>query len=136
MMETQSAVSVDLRETRHAVTPKVRARLTHLVGGDGVEPGFTCGIGNGQCRHYSVLAEPIPIKKRDALNTRSLTTELVEERLPNGLRKDEAHSDRCSGEVQGPPRDDSALRQRCGAPAAISGSRSGNDRTCSTPRSC
>lgn len=136
MMEAESAVRVDLGQSNHAVPTEVRTCLAHLIGRDGVVAGFTGRVGDREGRDDGHVAKAISVEECDPLDTGPLASELVEERLPDGVRQDEVHRDRCSEEGGEPRRGGSGLRRRCADPAATSGSPSGNGSTCSTRRSC
>lgn len=93
---------VNLGQANHAVTPEVGAGLVHLIRGHGVVTRFTTGVGDRQRRDDACVADAIPVEEGDALDARLLPGELVEECVPKGLRQDEAHPDRCSGEGRAP----------------------------------
>lgn len=136
MVETESSVGMDLGQADHAVSPEVSTSLAHLIGRDGVVAGLTRGVRDRQRRDDRVPVELVAIEKCDALGAGSLAGELVKERLPNGLRQDEAHRDLDSKEARAPRPDGSMSQRQCAVPAATSDPRSGSGWTCSTPRSC
>lgn len=105
MAEPTVAVGVDLCQPLHAVLPKVRPGLPHLVSGYGVIARLAGGVGHHDRGNHADLVAAVAVEEGDPLDAWALTGELVEEVLPGRLRQDEVHLGLRSGVARGSRRD-------------------------------